>query len=338
MRDPKHIAAALKKQPWTLIDQDIYCLHKDSFKDVKLWGDLKDFLKSERLKGTEKLEQSLFLEEYRYWFDTDENIFRQLIVEEPVTDLLLDSWLEKMLKFFDKLPDNSEICTAGLFEKVCKVKQIYNHGYHWWQMLVDGKYYGEYVRKDGSEIEIDWELYNRFYSAIENRTDIIEDGSQVAFMALGLPYNIPKIYRKKAPLLEHANTLSEKDAVRDGSGNLLYYHTLLHPSDGNTLELIKIKPGASPIKRETGEETKMVAVLSGEVKLESFHQRLCSDSVEGDGEVFWQDNDCTETFDGHGEIYCRHDRSYEEPDIPSFHKITNVGTTDALVLVSSPER
>lgn len=338
MRDPKHLAAALKKQPWSKAESGISTLHRCSFKDAKLWDDLMDFLKSVRIKGTEELRQSLFLEEYRYWLDANENIFRQLIVEEPVTDLILTSWLDRMMNAFDELPDNSEICTAGLFGKVCKVEQIYNHGYHWWQMLVDGKYYGEYVRKDGREIEIDWELYDRFNSAIENRRDFIEDGSQVAFLALGLPYNIPKIYRKKAPLIEQANNMSDNDAVRDNSGCPLYYHKVLHSSDGNSLELLKINPEASPIKRETGEETKMVAILSGKVKLESFHQRLCSDSVEGDGEIFWQDNDSTEIFDGYGEIYCRHDRSYEEPDIPSFYKITNIGRTDAIVLVSSPER
>lgn len=339
MRDSRHIASALKKLSWPKAESGICRLHRSSFKDAKLWTDIQDFLKSERLKGTEELEDSLFLDDFRYWFDAEGNIYRQQIIEEPVTDSILTSWLRKMMKFFDSLPDNSEICSSDLFEKVCHVQRFFNHSQHWWQMAIDGKFYGEYIRKDGCETDIDWALFDRFSKAVERRKNtIIEDCSRVAFLALGLPFNVPDIYRKKAPLLEEAHTLSEKNAVCDEAGNLLFYHKFLHPSDGNILEIIKLMPCVPAIKRENDDRTKMLAVLDGKVRLEAFHQRLVSDSVEGDGEVYWQDNDSVQVFNGHGSIYCRHDRSYEDPPIPAFYQITNTGNTEALILISCPPK
>lgn len=337
MRDSRHIASALKRLPWPKDESDICRLHRSTFKDARLWADIQDYLKSERLKGTEELEESLFLDDFRYWFDSEENIYRQQIIEEPVTDSVLTFWLRKMMKAFDALPDNSEICSSALFEKVCRVQRFYNQSQHWWQMAIDGKFYGEYIRKDGCETDIDWAIFDRFCKAISRRKDkIIEDGSRVAFLALGMPFDIADIYRRKIPLLGKAQSLTEKDAVFDEAGNLLFYHKFLHPSDGNTLEIIKLPPGAPAIKRENDNRTKMLAVLDGKVRIEAFHQRRVSDSVEGDGEIFWQDNDSIQVFNGHGSLYCRHDRSYEDPPVPAFYQIKNIGHEEALALISCP--
>ena len=331
MIKPEKIAETLESLSWNQHKSGSESVPKSSLRDSDIWAGIEQIMKEHRIKATEELAQNLYFGDYRYWFDKD-NICRERIEEQPITGKLLTGWVRKMMKAFDALPDNSEVCSSGLFIKTCNVLHVYNLSYGWWQINVDNVFYGEYTNKNGHAMEVDWEIYDRFCKAVSRRKDIIEDPSRIVGKCLGLPFNIGVIYRRKSSLLQYAKSICEKDVVTDGNGKILYYKKTFHPSDGNTIEILKILPGAPTIKNLTGEDGKLIEVLSGNVKLVSFSERQYSDSVEEDGNLYWEESFKSLIFEESGGI-CSVERA-TDPPIPAYFQITNVGETEAFVFIS----
>lgn len=331
MTKPETIAEALEHLAWNTSKSGSESAPKSSLCDGDIWAGIEQIMKERRIKATEELSQNIYLSDYRYWFDRD-NLYRQRIEEQPFTEKLITAWVRRTMKAFDALPDNSEVCSSGLFIKACNARYVYNLCFGWWQIIVDNVFYGEYTNKRGHAMEVDWEIYDRFCKAVSRRKDIISDPSRIVGRCLGLPYNIGVIYRKKSTLFQNAKSISEKDAVTDSNGKILYYKKTIFPSDGNTLEILKILPGTPTIKNLAGEESKLIEVLSGKVRLESFSERQYSNSVEGDGNLYWEESFKSLIFEESGGI-CSTERAINPP-IPAYYQITNVGETEAFVLIS----
>lgn len=291
------------------------------------------------------------------------------IFSKEELNMIADLMVQKLLE----LPDKSELSVMQLFGETMKseyVKDEDKDGYpiHGFKLL-------DFKLKTGENLSklIKWDFnnaiwdpdYSQGFDLLEVFTkkaikaDFVVDGSDNHGLCLGLPHNIPEVYRSKKNLLGSFENIPETEqnsvekerffirkkyetAHRHREWDYRQYPRISDYDYTRELQLWRIPAGNSTgmIPNETGRVT--CYVIKGKCTFECslWHYGYFVDDEDNGEEVKWKERKEIEQLTEDQFGFSESNDKREETKAPqdAWYKITNTGKSDLLVYVVDADR
>ncbi len=268
-----------------------------------------------------------------------------------------------MIEKLRSLPDNSELSVMNLFKQVLSAEYLrvkdddafYFQGYKITDIAIpDGKYLHDFIRWDFGNglwqphIEQGFALEDAFYVKAK-RMGYVIDGSRQAGGKVGVPYDIPRVFRMKKNLISSFMNPDNSVTIqnRESSYRLLtkyeskQYQYTDNPSgklkiivEKKALQLLVLPVGCSTGKVFHKEGNICFYVLKGKCHYSDLYWDYCAFYPKRKEK--WNEMKSQYELRFNKSAFSRKNRHTRDIEAPSdaWYQITNTGKSDLLVFVA----